>query len=327
MPLWTSDELQKAALVLDLGLDDDEIDTRVKGFGGTARFSLSRDTSEVTLVQDLFLGKTTDNPLITTGFPELFKAVRVEDRRADVRRPDHRPWYYAVASGYTLGVFTDLEDALDSTYGYSNSLWQKFPTFGEAEEFLHANGVIVKRLAQRRNGELTWTAYDVMDPNVEAFVAFCDGSALRNGRADCTAAYAALFPHNQAWNEVEVLRDTYATSNRAEYSAALAVMKRAAVVDPGRSRPVIIFTDSELLVNTMENFINKWLRNGWTTANGGPVKNRDLLEDILHVATGRVMMFRHVRAHTGRQEWEYSWNDKADCMAREAARNWDDGYY
>lgn len=38
-------------------------------------------------------------------------------------------------------------------------------------------------------------------------------------------------------------------------------------------------------------------------------------------------MFRYVRAHTGRTEWEYSWNDKADSMAREAARDWDNGYY
>ncbi|KAG6612078.1 Ribonuclease H [Phytophthora cinnamomi] len=173
---------------------------------------------------------------------------------------EYEPWYYAVANGYKLGVFTDLDDALNSTYGYSYSNWQKFSTFEDAEEFLHANGVIVKRLAQRHNGELTWTAYDVLDPNVKAFVAFCDGSALRNGSEDCTAAYAALFPHNQAWNEVKVLQDTYATSNRAEYSAALAVMKRAARVDPDRSRPVIIFTDSELLVNTMEKFLNKWLR-------------------------------------------------------------------
>ncbi|KAE8877175.1 hypothetical protein PF005_g28710 [Phytophthora fragariae] len=52
MPLWTSDELQEAALVLELGLDDDEIDRRVHVFGGTACFCLSRDASEVTLAQE-----------------------------------------------------------------------------------------------------------------------------------------------------------------------------------------------------------------------------------------------------------------------------------
>ncbi|GMF59415.1 unnamed protein product [Phytophthora fragariaefolia] len=166
---------------------------------------------------------------------------------------EYEPWYYAVANGHSLGVFTDWNDAMDSTYGYAFSKWQKFSTFGEAEEFLHANGVIVARLGQRHNGEVTWTAYDVTDPNAKAFVAFCDGSALRNGSVDCTAAYAAPFPHNQEWNEVKVLQGTYATSNRAEYHAVLAVMQRAATVDPGKSRPVIIFTDSELLVNTMEN--------------------------------------------------------------------------
>ncbi|OWZ11627.1 hypothetical protein PHMEG_00015322 [Phytophthora megakarya] len=236
-------------------------------------------------------------------------------------------WYYAVASGYTIGIFTDVDDALESTMGYSYSNWKKFDSFDDAEEFLHSNGVIVKREAQRFNGELTWTAYDVMDPNVKAFVAFCDGSALRNGSPDCTAAYAALFPHNQQWNEVKVLGGSYATSNRAEYSGALAVMRRAARVDPNRTRPAIIFTDSELLIKTMYEYIHKWRRNGWINQKGDPVANRDLIEGILKVAGGRVLMFRHVRAHTGRQEWEYDWNNKADRKAREAARNWDERYY
>jgi ribonuclease HI len=103
-------------------------------------------------------------------------------------------------------------------------------------------------------------------------------------------------------------------------------MRRAAAVDPNRIRPAIIFTDSELLVNTMYLYINTWERNGWINANGDPVKNRDLIEGILNVAGGRTLMFRYVRAHTGRQEWEYAWNDKADSMAREAARNWDNTY-
>ncbi|KAE9007423.1 hypothetical protein PR002_g16198 [Phytophthora rubi] len=52
MPLWTSDELQEAALVLGLGLDDAEIDRRVEVFGGTARFCLSRDTNKITLAKE-----------------------------------------------------------------------------------------------------------------------------------------------------------------------------------------------------------------------------------------------------------------------------------
>jgi ribonuclease HI len=146
--------------------------------------------------------------------------------------------------------------------------------------------VIVNRGGQRHNGEVTWTAYNVMGPNVEALVAFCDSSALSNGCVDCTAVYAALFSHNQEWKKVEVLRDPFATSNRAEYSIALAVMRRAASVDPSRTWPVIIFTDSELLINTMYVYLRKWKRNEWVNASGGPVKNRDLIEEILRVKGG-----------------------------------------
>jgi len=232
----------------------------------------------------------------------------------------NEPWYCAVANGHRLGIFTNVDEALESTFSFSG--WQKCGSFDEAEDFLHANGVIVDYYdSQRHNG--TWPGYNVMDPNGTAIVAFCDGSALRNGRADCTAAYAALFPHHPEWDDVEVLGDAHASSNGAEYSAALAVMRRAAAADPNGIRPVIIFTDSELLVNTMYLYIGKWLRNGWINANGNPVKNRDLIEEILNVAGGRTWIFRHVRAHTGLQEWEYAWNSKADNMAREAARSWD----
>jgi hypothetical protein len=92
---------------------------------------------------------------------------------------EFEPWYYAVASGHTLGVFTDLEDALDSTLNFSFSKWKTFGTFADAEEFLHASGVILSRGGQHRNGQVTWPAYDVMDPSGKAIVAFCDGSELR----------------------------------------------------------------------------------------------------------------------------------------------------
>jgi hypothetical protein len=74
MPLWTSDELQKSALVLELGLDDAEIDKRVEIFGGAARYCLHRDQSEAkskmveaieantsaTEIANLLLGKMSD---------------------------------------------------------------------------------------------------------------------------------------------------------------------------------------------------------------------------------------------------------------------------
>ncbi|KAG7395668.1 RNA-DNA hybrid ribonuclease [Phytophthora boehmeriae] len=162
-----------------------------------------------------------------------------------------------------------------------------------------------------------------MDPNRHTFVAFCDGSALRNGKPNCVAAYACLFPQNEAWNEVKVLNENcISTNNRAEYKAALAAVKRAVMEDPSSRRIVVIFTDSELLTNTMNTYIHKWQRNGWHTMNGGPVKNRDVLEELLRLSNGRVM-YRHVQAHTGCQDWESHWNNKADNMARAAARNAD----
>ncbi|RLN52560.1 hypothetical protein BBJ28_00026014, partial [Nothophytophthora sp. Chile5] len=149
--------------------------------------------------------------------------------------------YYAVENGRSLGIFTDLDDALESTQGYSNARWKKFWSFDDAEEFLRGWGVIVNRIGQSyADGSWIWKAYEAMNPSDDVIVAFCDGSALRNGRQDCTAAFACLFPHNESWNEVRVLNEEHVTSNRAEYRAALAALKQADRMDPNKQKMLVV---------------------------------------------------------------------------------------
>ncbi|RLN90259.1 hypothetical protein BBJ28_00016865, partial [Nothophytophthora sp. Chile5] len=177
------------------------------------------------------------------------------------------------------------------------------------------------------DGSWIWKAYEAMYPSDDVIVAFCDGSALRNGRQDCTAAYACLFPHSENWNEVRVLNEEHVTSNRAEYRAALAALKQADRMDPNKQKMLVVFTDSELLHNTMRMWASTWSRNGWIKSDGSPVKNRDLVEQLVNLGRGRDVMYRHVKAHTGRSEWEYQWNDRADRQARGAARDADNGVW
>ncbi|RLN74102.1 hypothetical protein BBJ28_00018391 [Nothophytophthora sp. Chile5] len=236
--------------------------------------------------------------------------------------------YYAVESGRSLGIFTNLDDALESTLGYSNARWKKFWNFEDAEEFLRGWGVIANRMGQDyMGGSWFWKAYEAMNPSDDVIVAFCDGSALRNGRQDCTAAYACLFPHDEGWNEVRVLNEEHVTSNRAEYRAALVALKQADRMDPNKQKALVVFTDSELLHNTMKMWASTWSRNGWVKSNGSPVKNRDLVQQLVNLGRNRGVMYRHVKAHTGRSEWEYEWNDRADGQARGAARDADNGVW
>ncbi|GMF17564.1 unnamed protein product [Phytophthora fragariaefolia] len=55
MPLWTPDELQRAAMVLNLDVNDTDIDERYRIFGGIARQCLCRDSRDVVIVKQNLL--------------------------------------------------------------------------------------------------------------------------------------------------------------------------------------------------------------------------------------------------------------------------------
>ncbi|RLN91475.1 hypothetical protein BBJ28_00024364 [Nothophytophthora sp. Chile5] len=217
--------------------------------------------------------------------------------------------------------------------GLSNAFWETFSTFDAAEKHLRRVGMLVDRDGHQFWNELRpgtqwiWDAYDVQYPDEGVIVAFCDGSALRNGRRDCTAAFACEFPHREDWNEVRVLNEAHATSIRAEYRAALAVLEQVDRVDPHKYKALAIFTDSEVLINTMEKWVHMWINNDWYRANSSPVKNRDLVQQLVALGEGRVVMYRHVKAHTNQDGWEYEWNDRVDRQARGAAQDADNGVW
>uniref|UniRef100_A0AAV1V9F2 ribonuclease H n=1 Tax=Peronospora matthiolae TaxID=2874970 RepID=A0AAV1V9F2_9STRA len=160
--------------------------------------------------------------------------------------------------------------------------------------------------------------------NVKSLVAFCDGSALGNGRRKCRAGYACIFPHCEEWNVAKQLVEDRATNNRAEYMAALEAMKRANTENSSGSRMLYIFSDSMLLIRSMTEWVDTWQKNEWRKSDGKPVQNRDLLELLVAERRNRRICWTHVKAHTGKKDWASEWNDIADNAARNAAANVDE---
>lgn len=94
-------------------------------------------------------------------------------------------------------------------------------------------------------------------------------------------------------------------------------------IDPTFQRPLVIYTDSQLLIDSITKWLPGWKRRGWKKADGkSPVLNRDLLECIDHLRSQRgahKCTFRFVRAHTGKNDWESKMNAHVDQLARDAA--------
>lgn len=95
------------------------------------------------------------------------------------------------------------------------------------------------------------------------------------------------------------------TNNRMELTAvirALEVLQR-----PSR---VHIVTDSQYVLHGVTQWLAGWKRRGWRTADGKPVKNRELWERLDTLLAPHQVEWTWVRGHAGHAE-----NERADALA------------
>jgi ribonuclease HI len=100
------------------------------------------------------------------------------------------------------------------------------------------------------------------------------------------------------------------TNNRMELEAALRALESL-------REPTIVelTTDSQYLRNGMLQWMARWKRNGWRTADRKPVKNVDLWQRLDAAARRHELTWHWVRGHDGHPE-----NERCDALANEAAR-------
>lgn len=86
---------------------------------------------------------------------------------------------------------------------------------------------------------------------------------------------------------------------------------------------VTIYTDSRYAIGCLSGiWLDKWLSNGWKTAAGTLVANRELIEIILTWMDGRKVRFVHVPGH-GTDKWNHEVDKLANRgrLAEEKDRN------
>jgi ribonuclease HI len=161
-------------------------------------------------------------------------------------------------------------------------------------------------------------------PPGQEIIVFTDGSCFNNGSRNnqARAGYAAVFPDHAQHNCWGPLSSRSAqTNNRAELTACLRAFETADTIDPQGKRILIVYTDSQLMIDSLTKWLRGWKQRGWKKSDNNPVLNRDLLEKIDEMLKRRPHAFRYVAAHTQKSDWASIWNDKADQLARKAARS------
>jgi ribonuclease HI len=153
--------------------------------------------------------------------------------------------------------------------------------------------------------------------NIEVFI---DGSCINNGKdtKHKLAGYAAVFPNDMAHTVYESL-DGDKTNNRAETMGLIRALEICEDIDPENKRSVVVYSDSELLCNTVSKWMMSWKHRGWKKMDDKPVANLDLILRIDDLKKKRRVIMVHVKAHTNHQDYQSNWNREADLLAKKAA--------
>ena len=123
---------------------------------------------------------------------------------------------------------------------------------------------------------------------------YTDGACSNNGSENSYGAFAVVVYKDGELVETYVKGEKNTTNNICEMKAIL-----YAIIKYGKACP-IIYSDSAYAINSFENWRHNWKTNGWRKADGGEVKNLELVQayDDLVINKGYRFCLKKVKGHS-----------------------------
>lgn len=140
---------------------------------------------------------------------------------------------------------------------------------------------------------------------MKAVEAHTDGACLGNPGP---GGWGALLRYGEKEKELAG-GEPDTTNNRMELMAAIRALE--ALTEPCHVR---LFTDSRYVQQGIGEWLPNWIRRGWKTAAGAPVKNQDLWQQLAAAAERHHVDWRWVKGHAGDPD-----NERVDQLARAEA--------
>jgi ribonuclease HI len=143
-------------------------------------------------------------------------------------------------------------------------------------------------------------------------VYYTDGSCNGNGKITNVGGFAVV-----EVNDDRTIHDAYAkrcantTNNREELKAILRVMLTCGVKTDEWAQPPVVYSDSAYCVQTFNEWMFNWARNGWIKSDKKEPENLDLIKAYYdHYMKGYRIDLKKVKGHAGNK-----YNELADKLA------------
>lgn len=159
--------------------------------------------------------------------------------------------------------------------------------------------------------------------NMGNYVFYTDGSC--NAKTE-KGGWGVVFC-NEGKEELYYGGSRETTNNQMELMAIIYAMEFS--IKRGY-KSIQIYTDSEYCINSITDYLSKWIKNNMTKSDGAPVKNQELMFLINELKKNIRVSFTWVKAHNGNRRNELAdklsnkyWDvcDKIDCGEAEIVFN------
>ena len=131
--------------------------------------------------------------------------------------------------------------------------------------------------------------------------------------------YGVHYPNNEFSDVGKPFKKLPKTNQRAELYAICVAIET--ITQKNNNVDIKIYSDSEYSIKSLTIWIKNWKKNNWIASTKKPVANKDIIQEIdrlIENHNGQIK-FRHVKAHTGKIDFESIHNDIADKLAKHGA--------
>lgn len=206
--------------------------------------------------------------------------------------------YYAVRKGNASGIYKTWDEAKLQVNGFKGAEYKSFKTEKEAQTYMGGDITPINNTCDNKTKVTKKEEdYDI--------VIYTDGSCV-----DYVAGYGIVIIDkikNDIYERYGHIPDR-CTNQVAELYA---IKEAIFLMTDNKDKKILIKSDSMYSINCLTNYIHKWNKNGYKTANNEPVKNLNIILQIYELMQYfNHLHFEHVYGHTG-----VEYNERADVLA------------
>lgn len=141
---------------------------------------------------------------------------------------------------------------------------------------------------------------------------YVDGSCIQHSNGNRNSGIGVYWGDNDSRNISLKLSGNH-TNSTTEINAALYALRQIKKLGIKNAH---IYSDSDYVVKSVNEWIHKWKENGWKKANGKKVMHKELIIELDSLINSTGTKFHHVRGHS-----KIDGNEKAHILAFNATKS------